>query len=202
MSGHSSEARTLKEKANPSLTDPSVLHNALPRRTQRMGFDSSTHSYYVNTQNGCSEVGATIKVTRTSCNYGGTRPWFLCPRGGCGRRVAILYGGSDFGCRTCRRLTYPTQRIPPTSRSLDRAQRLRVRLGGSVDMTQPFPGEAKRDAPTDLHEVRDARLACRGAGQCRDAGVGGFSEAAAVLTVQERVFLHRHGERRQRMLKS
>jgi hypothetical protein len=81
------------------------------------------------------------RVTWTPCNYGGRLPWFLCPRGG--RRVAILYGGSDFCCRTCRRLTYETQRVPPASRSLARAQRLRVRLGGSVDMTQPFPARPK-----------------------------------------------------------
>ena len=29
----------------------------------------------------------------TACNLGGQRPWFLCPARGCGRRVAILYGG-------------------------------------------------------------------------------------------------------------
>jgi hypothetical protein len=85
------------------------------------------------------EVDLPVKLEWTPCNYGGRRPWFLCPRRGCGRRVAILYGASDLGCRTCRRLTYNTQRVPPASRSLERAQRLRVRLGGSVDMTQPFP---------------------------------------------------------------
>jgi hypothetical protein len=89
------------------------------------------------------EVDLPIKLEWTPCNYGGRRPWFLCPRRGCGRRVAILYGSSDFGCRTCRRLTYHTQRTPAASRSLERAQRLRVRLGGNVDMTQPFPARPK-----------------------------------------------------------
>ena len=89
-----------------------------------------------------SEAAVCVGVTWTPCHYG-SRPWFLCPRGGCGRRVAILYGGRDFVCRTSRRLTYSTQRVPPASRSLARAQRLRVRLGGSVDMTQPFPARPK-----------------------------------------------------------
>lgn len=40
-------------------------------------------------------------------------------------------------------VAYHTQRVPPASRSLERAQRLRVRLGGSVDMTQPFPAKPK-----------------------------------------------------------
>ena len=100
--------------------------------------------YGVDVQDGRqSEVAVCVGVTWTPCNYGGKRPWFLCPRGGCGRRVAILYGGSDFGCRTCRGLTYNTQRVPPASRPLERAQRFRVRLGGSVDMTQPFPPRPK-----------------------------------------------------------
>ena len=100
--------------------------------------------YRIETQTGQrSEINVSIRVTWTPCHYGGSRPWFLCPRGGCGRRVAILYGGRDFACRTCRRLTYPTQRVPAASRSLERAQRLRVRLGGSVDMTQPFPPRPK-----------------------------------------------------------
>jgi Transposase DDE domain len=29
----------------------------------------------------------------TPCNYGGARPWFLCPMDGCRRRVAVLYAG-------------------------------------------------------------------------------------------------------------
>ena len=97
-----------------------------------------------------------VKLEWTPCNYGGRRPWFLCPRRGCGRRVAVLYGGSDFGCRACRRLTYNTQRVSPESRSLERAQRLRVRLGGSVDITQPFP-----DRPKGMHFLTYMKHAMR-----------------------------------------
>ena len=32
----------------------------------------------------------------TSCNYGGKRQWFVCPK--CNKRVAILYGGRYFRC--------------------------------------------------------------------------------------------------------
>ncbi len=28
----------------------------------------------------------------TPCNFGGERPWFVCPGKGCAKRVAILYG--------------------------------------------------------------------------------------------------------------
>src|ERR1700732_196995 len=45
-----------------------------------------------------------VRIVRTSCNRGGWRAWFVCPAVGCGRRVAILYGGGIFACRRCYRL--------------------------------------------------------------------------------------------------
>jgi hypothetical protein len=36
-----------------------------------------------------------VRLTWTPCNYGGRRPWFLCPAVGCGRRIAVLYGGES-----------------------------------------------------------------------------------------------------------
>ena len=42
-----------------------------------------------------------VRIARTPCNLGGWRAWFICPAVGCGRRVAILYGGSIFACRHC-----------------------------------------------------------------------------------------------------
>ncbi len=47
-----------------------------------------------------------IPLKWTPCNFGGERPWFVCPgvvNGvACGRRVAILYGpGKYFLCRLC-----------------------------------------------------------------------------------------------------
>lgn len=49
------------------------------------------------------DVKETVCLTWTPCNYGGVRPWFLCP--GCGRRVGILAAaGRRFLCRHCYRL--------------------------------------------------------------------------------------------------
>ena len=42
-----------------------------------------------------------VRIVRTVCNLGGSRAWFICPAVGCGRRVAILYGGGIFACRHC-----------------------------------------------------------------------------------------------------
>jgi hypothetical protein len=80
----------------------------------------------------------------TACNFGGKRPWFVCPEAGCGRRVAILYGlGRYFLCRHCLDLVYESQRENGMTRALRRAQAIRERLGGSANMTKPFPEKPK-----------------------------------------------------------
>jgi hypothetical protein len=80
----------------------------------------------------------------TACNFGGKRHWFVCPEAGCGRRVAILYGlGRYFLCRHCLDLVYESQRENGMTRALRRAQAIRERLGGSANMTKPFPEKPK-----------------------------------------------------------
>jgi hypothetical protein len=81
-----------------------------------------------------------VRLQRTPCQYGGTRAWFLCPARGCGRRVAILYlGGAVFACRHCYQLGYQSQREAPYMRAIHRAQAIRIKLGGSANLSQPFP---------------------------------------------------------------
>lgn len=70
-----------------------------------------------------------VKFTSTPCHLGGTRKWFRCPVAGCGRRVAVLYGGAIFACRHCHRLAYPSQRETRADRALRRAEHVRERLG-------------------------------------------------------------------------
>lgn len=75
-----------------------------------------------------------VYLARTPCNLGGSRPWFICPANGCGRRVAILYGGGIFACRRCYRLAYPSTREDSADRFARRADRLRKRLGWDPGM--------------------------------------------------------------------
>jgi len=70
-----------------------------------------------------------VRLAWTPCNYGGQRAWWLCPAVGCGRRVAVLYGGAVFACRHCHRLAYRSQREAPDDRATRRADKLRDRLG-------------------------------------------------------------------------
>ncbi len=69
-----------------------------------------------------------IYIDWTDCNLGGQRPWFLCPASGCGRRVAILYGGSIFACRHCYQLAYQSQRETYYDRATRKADRIRAKL--------------------------------------------------------------------------
>jgi hypothetical protein len=80
-----------------------------------------------------------LRIEWTTCQYGGRRPWIICPKSGCGRRMSILYDDREIACRFCRRLSYPSQRVHPDDRSLYRAQGIRNRLGGSGDISLPFP---------------------------------------------------------------
>lgn len=69
-----------------------------------------------------------VRLEWTACNLGGKRAWFLCPAQGCGRRVAILYGGSVFACRHCHNLNYQCQRETDDDRAARRADKIRARL--------------------------------------------------------------------------
>lgn len=80
-------------------------------------------------------ISLAVQIVHQPCRYGGSRPYFLCPgsRNGrpCGKRVSKLYCAGIFRCRQCARLIYPSQSENQIDRALRRADKLRVRLGGS-----------------------------------------------------------------------
>jgi hypothetical protein len=93
-----------------------------------------------------SEPKRIVSLEWTRCNYGGFRSWFLCPVPGCGRRVAILYcdgSSGNFACRHCHQISYRSQQETPRDRALHRAQAIRMRLGGSANLMEPFPWKPK-----------------------------------------------------------
>ena len=94
------------------------------------------------------DVQEPVELDWTPCNFGGERPWFVCPgvvNGvACGRRVAVLHAaGKYFLCRHCYDLAYQSQRDNKMYRALHRAQDIRRRLGGSANMMEPFPEKPK-----------------------------------------------------------
>ncbi|SDM10350.1 hypothetical protein SAMN04488026_11751 [Aliiruegeria lutimaris] len=88
-----------------------------------------------------------VHLDATACNLGGARQWFLCPAQGCGRRVAVLYGGRIFACRHCHQLAYPSQREDAGDRAARKADRIRERLGWQPGIMNP-PGWQK---PKGMH---------------------------------------------------
>lgn len=71
-----------------------------------------------------------IAIERTACNYGGSRPWFLCP--GCGGRRAVLYdSGHGYECRRCTRLVH-------TSVTEDKFHRLRRKRGKLLERLREY----------------------------------------------------------------
>lgn len=79
----------------------------------------------------------------TPCTLGGRRAWFLCPARGCGRRVAVLFGGSIFACRHCHKLAYECQRETDDDRARRRANTIRRRLGWGAGIANQEGGKPK-----------------------------------------------------------
>ena len=106
-----------------------------------------SYNYRRRTDEEWIAVEEPIRLTRTQCNYGGERPWFICPGASCYRRVAILYGaGKYYLCRHCYNLVYASQRWDPGDRLMEKARSIRMRLGGSVNLLEPFPNK-----PMSMH---------------------------------------------------
>jgi hypothetical protein len=99
-----------------------------------------------------------VPIIWTACHLGGRRPWFVCSvySGGryCGRRVALLFSAGElFACRRCYGLAYASQHEAVHHRGLGKAQKVRMRLGGSPSMLEPFP-----DKPKGMHWCTYERL--------------------------------------------
>jgi hypothetical protein len=98
-----------------------------------------------------SDVEQRVPIAWSLCRFGGERPWFICPvicNGAyCGRSVTKLYGaGRLFACRYCYGLAYASQQESVHERGLWKAQKIRMELGGSASMLEPFP-----DKPKGMH---------------------------------------------------
>lgn len=73
-------------------------------------------------------IRSTVRIERTPCRYGGTRPIFVCP--GCARRTRRLaVRPAGLLCGKCAGVTYGSQRETKTRRLVRRANVLAGRLG-------------------------------------------------------------------------
>jgi hypothetical protein len=117
-------------------------------RTSHSGAELSYSCWRGGDEADKRSVDYTVPVTWTACNFGGERPWFVCPgivNGyACRRRVAKLYlSAGYFLCRYCHDLTYETRQVGRKHSALRKCQKIRERLGGSPNMMEPFPPRPK-----------------------------------------------------------
>jgi hypothetical protein len=115
---------------------------------------------------GWTDVQQRFPVVWTPCRFGGERPWFTCSvyANGtyCGRQVTKLYSaGRLFACRYCSRLAYASQQESAHERGLLKAQRIRMRLGGSANMLVNFPEKPKGMHLQTYERLRRAHDAAR-----------------------------------------
>lgn len=89
--------------------------------------ESATLVYRYKFNDGWRDISQRVSLERTPCHYGGTRPWFRCPR--CRSRVALLYLRGWPSCRKCARLVYQSQSEDAIGRSWRRSQKIAARLG-------------------------------------------------------------------------
>lgn len=71
-----------------------------------------------------------IMLSYSECNYGGHRPWLVCPMRSCTKRAGVLfhYHGC-FMCRRCTGLLYSSQCATANWRATERMWKLRVKHG-------------------------------------------------------------------------
>lgn len=82
-----------------------------------------------------------IKLTRTPCNYGNYRHWWLCPS--CSKRVSVLYCAGSYVCRHCLSVPYGSQLQQPIDRLFSRANAIRARLRWQAGIAYGNQGRPK-----------------------------------------------------------
>ncbi len=93
-------------------------------------------------------VEESVRIVRVPCNFGGSRPYFICPGvvNGvvCCRRVGKLYsGGRHFLCRHCYNLTYASRCEDELGRAWRRAHKAKRRVNPDPNLDEVVPPRPK-----------------------------------------------------------
>lgn len=92
------------------------------------GADSLRLQYMVGSDDQRRDGSQTIRLAHTACNYGKSRPWFVCPV--CQRRAGVLYmRAGRFACRHCQRVSYASQSDDVLDRMWRKQSKIEARLG-------------------------------------------------------------------------
>ena len=84
--------------------------------------------YTVAGNDGPQDISDRVRLIYKPCNFGGSRPWFECPR--CVRQVAVLYQRAGrFACRLCQRVAYSSQAEDAMTRTWRQQRRIEETIG-------------------------------------------------------------------------
>ncbi len=136
---------------------PAVTWNT-PDGLDSLGVIAKRHGVFFVKRDEHGQLGKLyVPFSFTPTKFGGWRAWFRCP--GCGQRCRVLYGVNSFRCRKCRRLKYQSQYATPAFRLLERARKIRCRLGKPGASCDPMPsGDPMPPKPRYMRWRRYRRL--------------------------------------------
>lgn len=140
---HALDIRRLKKRLTPGASFGwQWTGNKLASLNLTVCADGVTLTYRLQEPDGnWKSLEYLVRLTQTVCNFGGLRTWWLCPH--CGRRVAVLYGGSRYACRQCYDLTYKSTRTTPDLKHFARANKVRELLGWGGGVASPMGSRKK-----------------------------------------------------------
>jgi hypothetical protein len=112
--------------------------------------------YWLILDLGRHELVQNVRVSWTRCNFGGWRPWMICPY--CEKRVAkLLMGPSRYMCRACiGDPLYACQTKSTYGRKHFSLSKIRLQLNGMASPTEPFP-----ERPRGMRRTRYERMRAR-----------------------------------------
>lgn len=103
-------------------------NSATGERVASIGYSVSDGYVNLNYSINDKPLNQRIAIERTLCNFGGTRPWFVCPVRG--ERVAVLFlRAGRFACRHCQRIAYASQSDDAMGRAWRRQAKIEAKLG-------------------------------------------------------------------------
>lgn len=110
-----------------------------------IGYRSHEGSVTLNYSIDGVDRSQTVLLSHSACNYGGERPWFICPIRR--ERVAVLFlRAGRFACRHCQRIAYASQSDDLCGGTWRRQQKAEAKLG---------PNWAR---PKGMHQATRERL--------------------------------------------
>lgn len=143
--------------------------------TASIGITGGIDRVTLNYTAGAVSITEPLDISHTACAYGGSRPWFKCPK--CWGRVAVLYlKQSRFACRKCQRLVYASQSEDTIGRAWRKQAKLEARLGPGLSKPKGMHNKTREIILAKVwacESIRDDALAA----YCASLGFKDWQEA-------------------------